>query len=223
MQVARNGIGNMRSRTKAVIAHRKRGASRLREVSKTGKTPDCQLTLSMSSAWRIPDGEAQEVPEGSSTRLPSSMQSGLVTDIGQPSSALHQQLSLRAASWQCLLSMLPQLQEIATPEAFSMDFFEYKPDSLEVCVGQMVELWPPVSYMRSCTLFVASRLPLGVMLDKLTGLVVGRPCEPTEDESCYITAITLGPLPQVRVSVALIKLKVQGGDASERQYPPGLL
>eukprot|EP00439_Symbiodinium_sp_Y106_P060327 s1423_g8.t3 len=93
----------------------------------------------------------------------------------------------------------------------SMDFFEYKPNSLEVFVGQMVELWPPVSHLRGCLFAAAPRLPLGVTLDERSGLVHGRPQdneEPTQGQVNYfVTACNPARFPPT-VSVALIKLTV---------------
>lgn len=90
----------------------------------------------------------------------------------------------------------------------SMDFFEYKPNSLEVFVGQMVELWPPVSHLRGCLFAAAPRLPLGVTLDERSGLVHGRPQEPTQGQVNYfVTTCNPARFPPT-VSVALIKLTV---------------
>mmetsp|Transcript_28037 Transcript_28037/g.52566 ORF Transcript_28037/g.52566 Transcript_28037/m.52566 type:complete len:431 (+) Transcript_28037:131-1423(+) len=113
-------------------------------------------------------------------------------------------------------SMVPPpmspLQDSNLPEGLlnqtSMDFFEYKPSCLEVFVGQMVELWPPVSHLRGCIFAVAPRLPLGVTLDERSGLLHGRPQEPTQGQVNYfITACNPTRFPPT-VSVALIKLTV---------------
>mmetsp|Transcript_671 Transcript_671/g.1465 ORF Transcript_671/g.1465 Transcript_671/m.1465 type:complete len:401 (+) Transcript_671:92-1294(+) len=89
-----------------------------------------------------------------------------------------------------------------------MEFFEYVPNSLEVFVGQMVELWPPVNQMRGCVYAVAPQLPRGVALDERSGLLHGRPQERTPGQMTYfITAWSPTRTPPV-VSVALVKLMV---------------
>jgi len=89
-----------------------------------------------------------------------------------------------------------------------MELFEYVPNSLEVFVGQMLELWPPVSQMRGCLFAVAPRLPAGVMLDERSGLLHGRPQERTPGQVTYfITACNPQRSPTM-VNVALVKLTV---------------
>ncbi|CAE7031522.1 unnamed protein product [Symbiodinium natans] len=92
----------------------------------------------------------------------------------------------------------------------STHVFEYRPSSLEVCVGEMVELWPPVSHLRGCFFVAAPSLPSGVQLDGRSGLVYGRPEEPTPGEVNYlVTAWQLEQVPP-NVGVALIRLTVAG-------------
>ena len=89
-----------------------------------------------------------------------------------------------------------------------IEMFEYVPNSLEVFVGQMLELWPPVSQMRGCLFAVAPRLPAGVMLDERSGLLHGRPQERTPGQVTYfITACNPQRSPTM-VNVALVKLTV---------------
>lgn len=89
-----------------------------------------------------------------------------------------------------------------------MELFEYVPNSLEVFVGQMLELWPPISQMRGCLFAVAPRLPAGVMLDERSGLLHGRPQERTPGQVTYfITACNPQRSPTM-VNVALVKLTV---------------
>ena len=56
----------------------------------------------------------------------------------------------------------------------SSHIFEYRPGSLKVCVGQMVEAWPPVSHLRNRLFVAAPHLPRGVKLDGRSGLLYGR-------------------------------------------------
>ena len=73
------------------------------------------------------------------------------------------------------LSMKP-----APPMLFRHNNF-YPPCSLEFCVGQKVVLCPLVS-LPGCWFVVVPKLPLGVALDERSGLVHGRPQEPTRGQ-----------------------------------------
>ena len=87
--------------------------------------------------------------------------------------------------------------------------FKYTPCSLEVCVGQMVELWPPVSLLQQgCRFSVVPRLPLGVKLSWRFGLVYGRPEEPTLGPLTYLVT-AWHPTGTPTASVALIQLTVR--------------
>lgn len=99
-----------------------------------------------------------------------------------------------------------------------MDFFEYVPNSLEVFVGQMLELWPPVTQMRGMIFAVAPRLPAGLSLDERSGLLHGRPQERTVGQVTYfITACNPQRTP-TKVSVALVKLTVNHAFDHTMQY-----
>ena len=103
------------------------------------------------------------------------------------------------------LSMPP-----TTPVLFRYNSF-YTPCSLEVCVGQRVELCPLVSHPPDSYFVVVPKLPLGVELDVRSGLVHGRPREPTPGQVKYhVVAHHPARFPP-KAHVAFIKLTVITG------------
>ncbi|CAE7381604.1 unnamed protein product [Symbiodinium natans] len=112
------------------------------------------------------------------------------------------------------LSMLP-----ATPMLFRHNNF-YTPCSLEICVGQKVVLCPLVSHPPGCCLVVVPKLPLGLALDERSGLVHGRPQEPTPGQVKYhVVAHNPTRFPP-KAHVACIELTViDGWPASDGEGP----
>ena len=92
----------------------------------------------------------------------------------------------------------------------------YTPCSLEVCLGQKVELWPLVSHPPGCCFVVVPKLPLGLVLDERSGLVHGRPREPTAGQVKYHVVAQIPARSPPKAHVAFIKLTViEGWPASD--------
>ena len=86
----------------------------------------------------------------------------------------------------------------------------YTPCSLEIFVGQKVELCPLVSHPPSFSFAVDPQLPSGAVLDERSGLVHGCPQEPTPGQvKHYVYACNPARCP-MRARVAVIKLTVIG-------------
>ena len=94
-------------------------------------------------------------------------------------------------------------------------FFQYIPSSIEVCVGQLIELWPDreASHLHGCHFIATPQLPPGIMLDEKSGLVLGRAREPTPpgQVSHFIVACNPTRCPTT-VRLALVKLRVNCAD-----------
>ena len=136
-----------------------------------------------------------------------------VGNMEQPTSAASSPECYRLMWWGCrTLQVLRRPPRCHFRNLFldtGESVFKYTPCSLEVSVGQMVELWPPLSLLQQGCLFaVVPRLPLGVTLDERSGLLYGRPQEPTREQvEFYVTACNPSLSPP-RAGVALIRLRV---------------
>ena len=85
---------------------------------------------------------------------------------------------------------------------------QYTPSSLELRVGQLVEMRPSASHLPGYRFFAAPTLPLGVAVDVLSGQVYGRPEEPTLGQVNYFVTAWNPAHPQMKMRQALIKLTV---------------